>query len=146
MLQISVRKLRDNAQLPYRATEQSAGYDLFAALEEDITLFPGERTLIPTGLSIAIPDPHYGGFIFARSGLSSKKGIALSNGVGVIDADYRGEICVAITNFSDCAYTIHTGDRIAQILFLPIETANFVLTDVLDETERGNGGFGSTSR
>ena len=145
-MQISVRKVRENAQLPYRATEQSAGYDLFAALEAEVTLSPGERALIPTGLAIAIPDPHFGGFIFARSGLSSKKGIALSNGVGVIDADYRGEICVAVTNFSDCPYTISAGDRIAQMLFLPVEQADFVLADTLDETERGSGGFGSTSR
>lgn len=139
-------KLRPNAQAPRRATAQSAGYDLCACLDEPCTLLPGQACAVPTGLSFD-PECHdVGLFIFARSGLGTKHGIALANGVGVVDADYRGEVRVSLRNFSDTAYTVLDGDRIAQLVVIPIRTPDFVEAEALSDTARGAGGFGSTGR
>jgi len=131
---------------PRFATPGAAAMDLCACVDEPVTLAPGQRTLIPTGIAIALPDPGHVALVFARSGLGIKKGICLSNGVGVIDSDYRGEIGVGLVNLSDDAYTIAPGDRIAQLMVVPVVQPELRFTDELDETERGRGGFGSTGR
>ncbi|MCL2035949.1 MAG: dUTP diphosphatase [Oscillospiraceae bacterium] len=138
-------KLNSGAKPPFRATEDSAGSDLFACLEnvEEEVIESGERRLIPTGLALEIPRG-YGGFVFPRSSLSSKYGISLSNCVGVIDADYRGEVSIALINHSDMRYTVKNGERIAQLVLLPVEMPVFIECEQLSETERGSGGFGST--
>ena len=139
-------KLSRGMQAPEYATPGSAAVDLRAALGEDevVTLEIGERALIPTGLSIAPASGGYVAIVAARSGLGIKKGVSLSNGIGVIDSDYRGEICVGLINHGDEPFEIRRGDRIAQMMFLPVETAQFLVCDELDETERGTGGFGHT--
>ena len=136
-------KLTRGAQIPKYATNGSAAVDLCAMIDSPITLAPGERARIPTGIALSIPDG-YVGIIAARSGLACKKGICLSNGIGVIDSDYRGEISVGLFNSSKDEFTVERGERIAQLMFVPVESAVFVSTDSLDETERGEGGFGST--
>lgn len=139
-------KLTRGMSAPEYATPGSAAVDLRAALEETeiVTLAPGERALIPTGLAISPESSGYVAIIAARSGLGIKKGVSLSNGIGVIDSDYRGEICVGLINHGDEPFEVRRGDRIAQMMFMPVETANFIITDALDETERGAGGFGHT--
>ena len=139
-------KLSRGMQAPEYATPGSAAVDLRAALEENevVTLEVGARALIPTGLSIAPASQGYVAIVAARSGLGIKKGVSLSNGIGVIDSDYRGEICVGLINHGDEPFEIRRGDRIAQMMFMPVETAQFVVCDELDETERGAGGFGHT--
>ena len=131
---------------PQRATTGSAGMDLSACIEEDIIISPRQLVRIPTGIAIALPGPEYVALVYARSGLGIKHGIALSNGVGVIDSDYRGEIRVGLTNLSDTAYTVAPGDRIAQLAVMPVVQAQLEVCDSLDETERGQGGFGSTGK
>ena len=130
--------------MPFYATPGSAGMDLTACIDEPITLKPMERSLIPTGIAVKLPSADYGAFIFARSGLAVKKGITLSNCVGVVDSDYTGEIKVGLINLSGEEYTIENGERIAQMVIMPVNQVNFCVTDELDETERGSGGFGST--
>ena len=139
-------KLTRGMQAPEYATPGSAAVDLRAALEEDeiVTLAPGERALIPTGLAISPAGSGYVAIIAARSGLGIKKGVSLSNGIGVIDSDYRGEIAVGLINHGNEPFEVRRGDRIAQMMFLPVETASFLIADTLDETERGEGGFGHT--
>ncbi len=144
-MNIQVKKVNENAILPHRATVSSAGADLYACLTEDIAINPSERLLIPTGIAMAIPEG-YGGFIFPRSGTASKYGISLSNCVGVVDSDYRGEIRIAIINHSGDSYTIKNGDRIAQMVIMPVDLCSYTECDLLDETERGEGGFGSTGK
>ncbi|WP_209344587.1 dUTP diphosphatase [Flavonifractor sp. AGMB03687] len=131
---------------PQRATTGSAGMDLSACIEEDIILSPRQLVRIPTGIAIALPGPEYVALVYARSGLGIKHGIALSNGVGVIDSDYRGEIQVGLTNLSDKPYTIHPGDRIAQLVVTPVVLPQLEWVEELDDTERGTGGFGSTGQ
>ena len=139
-------KLTRGMSAPEYATPGSAAVDLRAALEENevVTLAPGARALIPTGLAISPESSGYVAIIAARSGLGIKKGVSLSNGIGVIDSDYRGEICVGLINHGEEPFEVRRGDRIAQMMFMPVETANFIITDTLDETERGEGGFGHT--
>ena len=139
-------KLTRGMSAPEYATPGSAAVDLRAALEEDevVTLAPGARALIPTGLAISPESSGYVAIIAARSGLGIKKGVSLSNGIGVIDSDYRGEICVGLINHGEEPFEVRRGDRIAQMMFMPVETAKFIITDTLDETERGAGGFGHT--
>lgn len=139
-------KLSRGMQAPTYATADSAAVDLRAALDEgeERTLAPGARALIPTGLSIAPESAEYVAVIAGRSGLGAKNGVSLANGIGVIDADYRGEIQVALINHGDEPFTVHRGDRIAQMLFLPVAHADFLISDSLDQTERGAGGFGHT--
>ena len=132
--------------VPTYATDGSAAVDLRAALDEGVTvtIAPGERALIPTGLAIAPESREVVAILAARSGLAIKKGIRLSNGIGVIDADYRGEICVGLHNTGTEPFVVCRGDRIAQMMFMPVMSADFIVSDTLDETERGAGGFGST--
>ena len=140
---MNIKKLNDNAKLPTYGSEFSAGADLYACEDSEITIAPGETRLIHTGLAMAIPEGLVG-LIYARSGLASKKGLAPANKVGVIDSDYRGEIMVALHNHSPLPQTVAIGERIAQIVFAPFYAADFNLVDELDDTARGTGGFGST--
>ncbi len=144
--EISVNiKLTRGSSVPRYATEDSAAVDLCAALGgESLVLPAGGRALIPTGIAISPARRDVVAVLAARSGLACKRGITLANGIGVIDADYRGEICVALQNNSGEDFTVNDGDRIAQLMFMPILRANFVESTELDETARGEGGFGST--
>ena len=139
-------KVGKEIPFPAYATAGSAGMDLRACIDEPMTIRPMERVKVPTGFAIALPGPQWVAFIFARSGLGIKSGITLPNCVGVIDSDYRGEIIVALTNLSDTDYTIQPGDRVAQLVIMPVTQADINVVDELDETERGAGGFGSTGR
>ena len=139
-----IKKLRENAKIPFRATPGSAGMDLYACIDEPITLEGGEKAVIPTGIAIELPSAELGAFVFARSGLAIKHGIGLLNSVGVIDSDYRGEICVGVINQLREAYTINPDERIAQLVIMPVYTPGFEVCDDLSDTERGSGGFGST--
>lgn len=142
---VKIKKLRDNAIIPTYGTEFAAGADLYAAIDEAVTIEPGETKLIPTGFAFEIP-AGYAGFVYARSGLASKRGLAPANKVGVIDSDYRGEVMTALHNHSKVSQSIEPGERIAQMVIAPYITANFILSDELDDTVRGAGGFGSTGR
>ena len=139
-------KLSRGMSAPEYATSGSAAVDLRAALEENevVTIEPGKRALIPTGLSISPESDDVVAIIAGRSGLGVKKGVSLSNGIGVIDSDYRGEIQVGLINRGDEPFEVRRGDRIAQMMFMPVLTASFLPVDDLDETARGTGGFGST--
>lgn len=139
------KKLREGAVLPSRATGGSAGLDLCASLQEPMPLRPGERVVIRTGLAVEIP-PGYVGLVCARSGLSTRFGIALTNGVGVIDSDYRGEVMISVIHFGDEVYELQPGERIAQLLIIPVECAAPQWADDLSGTARGEGGFGSTGK
>ncbi len=143
---IKVKKLRENAKIPYRATPGSAGADLCACIDEPITIAPGELHKIPTGIAIELPDSSMGAFLFARSGLGVKHGITLANSVGVVDSDYRGEICVGLCNVSNQPYTIQPDERIAQMVIMPVVCADFTEVQTLSDTQRGSGGFGSTGK
>ncbi len=145
-MQLKIKKLKENARIPKRATEGAAGMDLFACITDAVALAPGQLTVIPTGIAIELPDNSCAAFLYARSGLGVKHGICLSNGVGVIDSDYRGEICVGLCNVSDTPYTIEPGERVAQMVIAPVLTLSVVEVGELGETERGSGGFGSTGR
>ena len=142
-LKVNFKKLDERAVVPTYGTEFSAGADLYSVSDSTVFINSGDTVLIHTGLAMEIPEG-FGGFIFARSGLASKKGIAPANKVGVIDADYRGEIMVALHNHSDKTVGIAPGERIAQLVILPYYAAEFVECDELRETVRGEGGFGST--
>ena len=133
-------------EAPAYATEGSAAIDLRAAIDEGTTvkIEPGERALIPTGLAISPETTGVVAIVAARSGLAIKQGICLSNGIGVIDSDYRGEICVGLHNTSRVPFTVNRGDRIAQMMFMPVLSAKLIEAASLDETARGAGGFGST--
>ena len=146
MRRIASPKGRIPDALPHPATAGAAGADLCANIDTALTIQPMGRAVVPTGIAIELPDAGYGAFVFARSGLGIKHGLTLSNGVGVIDSDYRGEICVGLVNLSNTAYTIQPGERIAQLCILPVMQFLPVETDTLSETERGTGGFGSTGR
>lgn len=143
---VKIKLLRDNVIMPSYATEGSAAIDLRSAADSDIVIAPGERKLIPTGIAISPETSGVVAILCARSGLSSKFGIALANGIGVIDSDYRGEISAALINNSDTPYTVTVGERIAQLMFMPVLAAKLIETDDLDKTERGVGGFGSTGK
>ena len=143
MQEIKVKKLRENAKLPVYGTEFSAGADLFACLDEPLTILPGETKLISLGISLEIPTG-YAGLVFARSGLATKRSLAPANKVGVIDSDYRGEFFVPLYNHGNAPQTIENGERIAQLIIAPYLTAKFVEAGTLSETVRGAGGFGST--
>ena len=142
---LRIKKLRDNAQMPTYGSEFAAGADMYAAIDEAVTIGPNETKLIPTGLAFEIPEG-YAGFVYARSGLASKKGLAPANKVGVVDADYRGEVMVALHNHGTEAQTVEAGERIAQMIIAPFVAVNYVFSDELDDTVRGEGGFGSTGR
>ena len=139
-------KIGREIPLPQFATPGSAAMDLRACLDGPVTLQAGARAVIPTGLAMALPSADYVALVFARSGLGIKKGVCLSNSVGVIDSDYRGEIAVGLVNLSDEDYTVQPGDRIAQLMVVPVVQPTVTLVEELDETGRGSGGLGSTGR
>lgn len=143
-MKLKIKKLKPNAKIPKRATNGSAGMDLYACIDDSITLAPGQLAMVPTGLAIELPDNTLAAFLYARSGLGVKHGICLSNGVGVIDSDYRGEICVGLCNVSDKPYVIAPDERVAQMVIAPVITPEIVEADELGDTQRGEGGFGST--
>ena len=142
---IKVKKLREGALLPTYGTAFSAGADLYACLEEEITILPGETKKIPTGIAMELP-AGTAGLIYARSSLGTKKGLAPANKVGVVDSDYRGEFLIFLHNHGSEPQTICHGDRIAQLVVTPVFTPGFVESDTLSDTLRGEGGFGSTGR
>ena len=142
-MNIQIKKLKDTAILPEYQTAQAAGMDLHACVDEPVTLAPMERRMIPTGIAIALP-AGYEAQIRARSGMSIKHGITMVNGVGTVDADYRGEIGVLAINLGTEDFTIEPNMRIAQMVIARYETAQWQHVDELDETVRGSGGFGST--
>ena len=142
---IKIKKLRENAVVPTYGSDCAAGADLYAAIDEPVIVEAGETKLIPTGFAFEIPEG-YAGFVYARSGLASKRNLAPANKVGVIDSDYRGEVMVALHNHGKESQTVEQGERIAQMVIAPYITANFILSDSLDDTDRGEGGFGSTGR
>jgi dUTP pyrophosphatase len=148
-LSISIRRLRGETDkdlpLPQYMSERAAGMDLVAALDEEVTIQPQEAALVPTGLAVAIPEG-FEGQIRARSGLAINHGLAVINSPGTIDSDYRGEIKVALINLGKQPFTIHRGDRIAQMIISRVYRARWDLRDDLDETERNAGGFGHTGR
>ena len=145
-IQLKVKRLPHCHDLPKYATAGSAGMDLTAAIPEDLTLAPGARTKIPTGIIVEIP-PGYEGQLRARSGLAFKAGISLTNAVGTIDSDYRGEVCALIINHGNEPFTFKPGERIAQLVVMPVPKVEIVEVDELSESEeRGAGGFGSTGR
>ena len=139
-------KIGKEIPVPFYATPGSAAMDLCACVDEPVEIAPRALVSIPTGIAIALPSPAYVALVFARSGLGIKHGISLSNGVGVIDSDYRGEIRVGLTNLSDVPYTVQPGDRIAQLMVTPVVRPALVQVEELDETQRGTGGFGSTGK
>lgn len=145
-MQLKMKKIREGAHVPQRATMGSAGIDLCALCDTEIVLEAGQRMLIPTGLAIELPGPQYVALVFARSGLALKEGLAMANGVGVIDSDYRGEVAVPVINQSDKPVHIANGQRIAQMLVMPVELPQLLLVDELSDTQRGTGGFGSTGK
>lgn len=145
MEKIKVKLLRPGAKLPTYGTEFSAGADLYACLEEDVVIFPGETKKIPTGIAMELP-VGCAGLIYARSSMGTKKGLAPANKVGVVDSDYRGEFLVFLHNHGAESQTITHGDRIAQLLVTPVFTPGFLEAEALSDTRRGDGGFGSTGR
>ena len=145
-INLSIKRLSDQAVIPQYATAGSAGMDLHACIEEPMVIGPGQRVKVPTGLAIALPTPDYAAFLFPRSGLGVQSGITLPNCVGVVDSDYRGEVIVGLVNLSQEAYTVQPGDRIAQMVILPVAHAHIQVVEELDDTQRGAGGFGSTGK
>ena len=142
-MKVNIKKLNENATLPTYGSEFAAGADLYACIDEDTVILPGETKLIKTGLAIEVP-LGYAAFIYARSGLASKRGLAPANKVGVVDCDYRGEVMVALHNHSGAKQVVSKGERIAQMVIAPYLKAEFSVVDELSDTVRGEGGFGST--
>ncbi|MDO5400145.1 MAG: dUTP diphosphatase [Eubacteriales bacterium] len=145
MESIRVKLLKQGARLPSYGTQFSAGADLYACLDEPLTIAPGETAFVPTGLALEVP-VHCAGLIYARSGLACKRGLAPANKVGVIDSDYRGEIMVALHNHGAAPQTVDQGERIAQLIITPVLTPAYQAVQDLTDTARGQGGFGSTGR
>jgi dUTP pyrophosphatase len=144
--EVKIKRVREGAILPTRASTGAAGYDLYACISEPVEIKPHDLCKIPTGIAIALPDSYTVGLIFARSGLGVKHGIAPANAVGVIDSDYRGEIMVGLCNSGSEPYTLSPGERFAQLVIMPVCEAMLEEADDLDETERGSSGFGSTGK
>ena len=142
-MKLNFKKLDERAKAPSYGSEYAAGADLYAVTDGEVTIAPSETKFIRTGIAMEIPVGMVG-LIYARSGLACKKGLAPANKVGVIDSDYRGEIMVALHNHSGFSQTVENGERIAQIVLTPYLSATFTETDMLSDTERGAGGFGST--
>lgn len=143
MLKVNVKKLRDDAVLPKYGSPYAAGADLYACLDGDVIIAPGETKMIHTGIAIELPENTVA-LVYARSGLASKRGLAPANKVGVVDCDYRGELMVALHNHSSESQTVEKGERVAQMVITPYFTAEFAEAQELSETVRGSGGFGST--
>ncbi len=142
---IAVKKLDERAVLPKYGSDYAAGADLYAVTDGELVFLPGETKFVRTGLAMEIPEG-YAGLIYARSGLACKRGLAPANKVGVVDADYRGEIMVALHNHSNSEQVISCGERIAQLVVAPFLKASFLERDTLSDTVRGEGGFGSTGK
>lgn len=142
---IRVKKLRPNAVLPTYGSSEAAGADLYACLEEDVIIAPGQSVFIPTGLAMEIPKG-CAGLIYARSGLACKRGLAPANKVGVVDSDYRGEFMIVLHNHGSQPQTVSHGERIAQLVITPVLTPSYEEADELLDTDRGCGGFGSTGK
>ena len=142
---VRIKKLDEKAVVPTYGSEFAAGADLYACLEAPLTINPHETILVHTGVAMEIPTG-FAGLIYARSGIATKRGLAPANKVGVVDSDYRGEVMVALHNHSAEPQTIENGERIAQLVIAPYVVADFVVSDELDDTERGAGGFGSTGK
>ncbi len=143
---VRILLVREGATVPRYATEGAAACDLTAAIDAPVSVPRGESRSIPTGIAISMEKEDTVAIVCARSGLAFKHGLSLVNGIGVIDRDYRGEIAVGIRNDGPADYTVTPGERIAQLLFLPYRTADFTVVSSLDETPRGEGGFGSTGK
>lgn len=146
IVSVKYKVLDKRAKVPAYATAGAAAADLCAVLDEPLTLAPMQRALVPTGLAIQLPGPETVALVYARSGLSIKHGLCMANGVGVIDSDYRGELRVPMINLGTESYTIQPGERVAQLCIAPVYTASFVPAGSLDDTARGEGGFGSTGK
>ena len=145
MASIPVKILREGALLPTYGSPEAAGADLYACLEAPVTIESGKTAFIPTGIAMEVPKG-CAGLIYARSGLACKRGLAPANKVGVVDSDYRGEIMVGLQNSGSADYTVHSGERIAQMMITPVVQAEVNLVEELDDTQRGAGGFGSTGK
>lgn len=143
MKTVPIKKLKENAITPTYGTPYAAGADLYACLDAPVTVQPGQTAMIPLGFAMELPEG-YAGFVFARSGLAAKRDLAPANKVGVIDSDYRGECMVPIHNHGEKPQTIEPGERIAQMAIMPYLAVEFLETEVLSDTARGEGGFGST--
>ena len=139
-------KIGTDIPAPFYATPGSAAMDLHACVDAAVTLRPGGRAVIPTGIAIALPSADYVALVFARSGMACKQGLAPANKVGVIDADYRGQVQVALHNHGSQPQTVCDGDRVAQLLVVPVLAPSLEVVEELDETVRGAGGFGSTGK
>ena len=144
-MNMRVKKLRQNATIPTYGSADAAGADLYACLEEAVTIAPGQTVFIPTGLAMEVPKGH-AGLICARSSMGTKRGLAPANKVGVVDSDYRGEVMVALHNHGGAEQTVENGERIAQLLVTPVLAPAFEAVDDLTDTKRGSGGFGSTGK
>lgn len=142
---IRVKLVRSGAKLPTYGTAEAAGADLYACVPETVTIAPGETAFIPTGIALEVPTG-CAGLIYARSGLACKQGLAPANKVGVVDSDYRGEITVALYNHSSEVRTVSSGDRVAQFIITPVLTPQYGWAEELSDTERAEGGFGSTGK
>ena len=145
MEKIAVKILREGAKLPTYGSPEAAGADLYACLEEEVVIAPGKTAFVPTGFAMAVPKG-CAGLIYARSGLACKRGLAPANKVGVIDSDYRGEIMVALYNHGTEPQTVSHGERIAQMVITPVLTPDYGWAESLEDTQRGQGGFGSTGK
>ncbi|STX27878.1 deoxyuridinetriphosphatase [Legionella beliardensis] len=145
-LKILDSRLKETLSMPTYATEGSAGLDLRVCIDKSLQIAPNETVLLPTGIAIYIADPNLAAVILPRSGLGHKHGIVLGNLVGLIDSDYQGELKISCWNRSEEHFTVHPGDRIAQLVFLPIVRAEFKVVDTFTETDRGESGFGSSGR
>ena len=144
-MDVKIKKLNPNAHIPTAGSDKAAGYDLYACIEEAIEIQPQKMAKIGTGIAITPPEGYFGA-IFARSGLSTKRGLRPANCVGACDEDYTGEYIVVLYNDSNTIQTVEPGERIAQLVFLPYISVNMIEVDELEETERGDGGFGSTGK
>lgn len=144
-MELAIKKLHPNAILPTYGSACAAGADLYACLKEAVSILPGQTVKIPTGLAMEIPEG-YAGLIYARSSLGTKRGLAPANKVGVIDSDYRGEVCVMLLNHGDQCQTVAPGERVAQLVITPVLQVQFRECAELSDTLRGSGGFGSTGK
>lgn len=142
---VRVKILKEGARLPAYGSAQAAGADLYACLTEAVTVAPGETAFIPTGIALEVP-LGCAGLIYARSGMACKRGLAPANKVGVVDSDYRGEIIVALHNHGTAAQTVENGERVAQFVITPVLTPAYEVAKDLSDTERNQGGFGSTGK
>lgn len=142
---MKIKLLTETATMPTRGTENSAGLDLYVDTVKPMSIYPGKTKMFSSGIAVEIPDGYWGG-VFIRSGISTKRGIVLQNGVGVIDSDYRGEIMLPLYNSGSEPQTISAHERVAQLIVIPYKKEELELAEDLNDTERGNGGFGSTGR